>query len=66
MKKNKTPNYREAMVELQGLVDQLQSEDIPIDDLSEKVDRAKILIGSCREKLRNTEAEIDRILDDES
>ncbi len=62
MKKSKIDNYQSALTELQSIVDQLQSEEIPIDELSTKIARAKTLITFCREKLRHTETEIDQVL----
>ncbi len=64
MKKNET--YQSALAELQGLVDQLQSNEIAIDELAERVERAKTLIAFCREKLRNTEVTIDQLLGDDA
>ena len=63
MKKNET--YQSVLEELQNLVDQLQSNEIAIDELSERVERAQTLIAFCREKLRSTETTIDRLLGDD-
>ena len=63
MKKNET--YQSALEELQNLGDQLQSNEIAIDELSERVERAQTLIAFCREKLRSTETTIDRLLGDD-
>jgi exodeoxyribonuclease VII small subunit len=53
--------YEKALTELQQIVDELQEDAIGIDELSEKVGRAAELIRFCREKLRSTEADIDRL-----
>ena len=50
--------YDEAIEELQIIVQQLQSNEIPMEELSTKVKRAAALIKYCQEKLRNTEEEI--------
>ncbi|MEM9823884.1 MAG: exodeoxyribonuclease VII small subunit [Bacteroidota bacterium] len=57
--KNKSiSSYELALEELQEIVAALQEESIGIDDLSEKVKRAATLIQYCKNKLRNTEEEI--------
>jgi exodeoxyribonuclease VII small subunit len=53
--------YEKALTELQQIVEELQEDAIGIDELSEKVGRAAELIRFCREKLRSTEADIDRL-----
>lgn len=55
--------YEKAMSELQALTDQLQNEEIGIDQLAEKIVKAKELILFCREKLRSTEEELDGIFE---
>lgn len=57
--------YEKAVAELQQIVDDLQEDAIGIDKLSEKISRAAELIRFCREKLRNTETEIDRLFEAE-
>lgn len=60
--KDKNPNYTQAIAELENLVSQMESAEISIDELSEKVKRASFLIKLCREKLTSTEKEIGSIL----
>jgi exodeoxyribonuclease VII small subunit len=50
--------YEEALKELQGILAQLQEEQVSIDDLSQQVKRAAELIAYCRNKLRETEEDI--------
>jgi len=54
--------YEKAMAELQSIVNDLQEDAIGIDKLSDKMNRAAELIRFCREKLRSTEEEVDRLL----
>jgi exodeoxyribonuclease VII small subunit len=66
-KKNNTDattpfSYDAAMTELQNLVASLQNESVSVDDLAENVARAAMLIRLCREKLRQTEMEIQNVL----
>lgn len=55
--------YEKALAELQSIVNDLEEDAIGIDQLSEKINRAAELIGFCREKLRSTEEEVDRLLE---
>ena len=55
-------NYSQAYRELQTIVSEIENDDISLDDLSEKVKRASILIRICREKLTSTESEVNEIL----
>ncbi len=61
MRKEKL-TYEKAMAELQSIVNDLQEDAIGIDKLSDKMNRAAELIRFCREKLRSTEEEVDRLL----
>lgn len=55
--------YRDAMGELQGIVDRLRdSEDIDVDDLVNDVSRAKELIGFCGGKIKRADAAIKTIV----
>ncbi|MGB0525848.1 MAG: exodeoxyribonuclease VII small subunit [Flammeovirgaceae bacterium] len=62
-KKDKTLNYTTAYAELEEIQQALESNEIPIDELSEQVKRANFLIQFCREKLRATEDEVQGILE---
>lgn len=56
------PTYTEAFEELQALVADIEEGQISIDDLSEKVKRATILISICKKKLSDTEEDVEKIL----
>ncbi len=56
--------YEKAVSELQQIIDELQNEVVSMDDLSAKVKRAAELIAWCRQKLRDTSAEIDRLFEE--
>lgn len=62
-KKTTEFSYDAAMQELQTLVGQLQNDQIGVDALAEKVRRAAELIRLCREKLRQTEDEVNAALE---
>ncbi len=62
-KKTNEFSYDAAMLELQTLVGQLQNDQIGVDALAEKVRRATDLIRLCREKLRQTEEDVNAALE---
>jgi exodeoxyribonuclease VII small subunit len=63
MKKNTDEilTYETAWSELQIIVADLQSGNTAIDHLSAKIERAAELVRFCREKLRTTEASLEKL-----
>lgn len=63
MKKNaELPvSYESAWAELQSIVQELQSETVSVDELSEKLERAAVLANFCRERLRKTEEQLETL-----
>lgn len=61
---NENPNYAEAFEELQQIVSDIEEGQISVDELSEKVKRAALLIRICKTKLTSTEEDVNRILRD--
>lgn len=59
---NDTPNYTEAFEELQRIVSEIEEGQISVDELSEKVKRAALLIKICKSKLASTEEDVNKIL----
>ena len=59
---NDTPNYTEAFDELQTIVLEIEQGEISVDELSEKVKRAALLIKICKAKLTTTEEDVNKIL----
>lgn len=57
-------NYTEAFEELQHIVSEIEDGQITVDELSEKVKRAAVLIKICRAKLQATEENVTEILKD--
>ena len=53
-----TQTYESALEELQQVVEALRNEMISIDEITNKVNRAKELINFCKNKLRAIEEEI--------
>lgn len=64
MSNKKNITYEAASQELQDIIQQLQDEAVPIDELSAKTRRAAELIRLCRQKLRDTEVELGGLFDD--
>lgn len=58
------PNYAEAFDELQQIVSEIEEGHISVDELSEKVKRAALLINICKAKLTATEEDVNMILKD--
>jgi exodeoxyribonuclease VII small subunit len=56
------PNYTEAFEELQNIVTEIEQGEISVDELSDKVKRAALLIKICKTKLSTTEEDVNVIL----
>ncbi|GAB2676834.1 exodeoxyribonuclease VII small subunit [Flavihumibacter cheonanensis] len=54
--------YESAYAELQEIVTALENETISVDELAIKVKRATQLVEFCQQKLKSTEAELDKII----
>lgn len=55
--------YEDAVRELEQIVHQMENNEFNIDQLSEKLKRAQMLIKLCKDKLTQTDEEIKKILD---
>ena len=62
MELDKNLKYDTALEKLQEIVTLLERKEITIDELSGKVKEAKLLVDFCREKLDETEEEIQKII----
>jgi len=62
MSNEKEIKYTAAFEELQQIVEEIESGEISVDELSEKVKRASVLIAICKEKLFKTEDDVNQIL----
>lgn len=54
--------YKEAFEELQQIVESIESGDIAVDELTEKINRASALLSICKAKLTASEAEVEKLL----
>lgn len=57
-------NYSQSIEEIETILQQLENENLDIDTLTEKVQRAAELIKTCKEKLLKTDVEVQKILDE--
>lgn len=64
MSENNTLSYDQAFAELQQIMQALQNDEISVDELAAKVQRASELIIQCNTKLRDTEKKVSEIIDE--
>ena len=58
------PDYRDAIEEIERIVEEIESETVNVDILAEKIKRAAFLIKYCKQRLRKTDDEIRKVLDE--
>ena len=56
------PTFAAAMAELQQLVEQLESDDLDIDALTARVERAADLVQWCRERIDGARFSVEEVL----
>jgi exodeoxyribonuclease VII small subunit len=56
------PSFREAMEELEGILERIEGEEVDIDRLAEELRRAAQLLDICRGKIRKAEVEVTQIV----
>jgi len=57
-------SYNEALIEIETIINKIESQELNIDDLSENVKRVAELLNYCKLKLRKTEEEVQKIIKD--
>lgn len=62
MNKKNHISYKQALEELEKIVDEIENGEIDVDLLAEKVKRAAFLSQICKSKLRKTQEELDKLL----
>ena len=60
---NSKMTYKDAFDELQLILSSIENEEVDVDDLSKKVNRAALLLKVCSDKLKKTEAEVEKVLE---
>ncbi len=63
-KKADEPSYAEASAELERILHDIESGEIDLDVLTEKVERAAELLALCRRKLAATETKVKKVTAD--
>ncbi len=54
--------YNDAIAEIEDIIARIENEELDVDDMAQKVKRVSFLLNLCREKLKTTEAEVEKIL----
>lgn len=62
---NKELSYAEAIAEVEQIVGRLRSGELGVDELSRSVAHATELIALCRSRLTATEAEVEKLINNE-
>lgn len=62
MSPKKIPSYDEAIREIESILEQVESGELEIDQLSDKLKRVSELMNICKDKIGKTEKEIENIL----
>ena len=62
---NNEMKYEKAVCELEEIVDKMERDELDIDQLSEQLKRAKVLVKLCKDKLTKTDEEINKLLSEE-
>lgn len=60
----KVLTYENAMAEIETIVEGIENNQFSIDELAEKVKRISELVLFCKEKLRQTEDQVNKILNE--
>jgi exodeoxyribonuclease VII small subunit len=59
---NDAPGYKEAIQEIEAIVEEIESETVDVDVLAEKVKRAASLVKLCKAKLKAADNEVRKVL----
>ncbi len=55
--------YRDAMTELSQILSDIEGDQIDLDELASKVERAAVLLRFCRQKILDTEMQVKAVID---
>ena len=59
---NNKKTYSDALDELQSIVSEIESGDIAVDELTQRIARASELLQVCKTKLSASEEEVEKLL----
>ncbi|MEM7140401.1 MAG: exodeoxyribonuclease VII small subunit [Actinomycetota bacterium] len=54
--------YAEAMAELESILDDLEDDDLDVDVLASRVERASTLITLCRDRIGSARVQVEKIV----
>jgi exodeoxyribonuclease VII small subunit len=54
--------YADAMAELEAILDDLEDDDLDVDVLATKVERASTLIQVCRDRIGAARVQVERVV----
>ncbi|MDH3707005.1 MAG: exodeoxyribonuclease VII small subunit [Acidimicrobiia bacterium] len=57
-----TPGYADALAELDGILSDLEADDIDIDVLATKVERAAELIQLCQNRIATARVQVEKVV----
>ena len=57
-------SYESSIKEIEEILEQIETGTLGVDELAAKVTRVTELLKACRQKLHQTEAQINKILDE--
>ncbi len=57
-------SYKEAIEEIESILQQVESGELDVDQLTDKVKRVSALLEICNKKLKTTEQEVEKIIKD--
>jgi exodeoxyribonuclease VII small subunit len=60
---SKDPTYNEAILEIEEILQKIESGELDVDELTDKVKRVAYLLETCKKKLKSTENEIQKVID---
>jgi exodeoxyribonuclease VII small subunit len=60
---SKDPTYNEAITEIEEILQKIETGELDVDDLTDKVKRVAYLLETCKKKLKTTESEIQKVMD---
>jgi exodeoxyribonuclease VII small subunit len=55
-------SYKDAIEEIESILQQVESGELDVDQLTDKVKRASALLDFCNKKLKTSEQEIEKII----
>lgn len=58
----KKQTYREAITEIEEILTSIESDELDVDELAEKVKKVTTLLKFCKDKLYKTQEEVEKVL----